>query len=242
LTRITLLLLLILQVSLANSATAAPDNIPNPFLILVRDPAVHADLKLTTLQRQQVQTLTDQLDIPMWKMRGMRQEPGFAELHRLISITDTQLTRILTPPQKTRFHQIVLRAQRLEGLFRDDVAKLLSITTQQQSDLRTMIDATQKELTDLNSRKSQGEEAGAIQIEMAAVNRKANDRLKEILSNQQRVEWSKLLGPDFDLNQLGDVRYKAPEFATETEWLHSRPLQLSNLRGKVVVIHYMAYG
>lgn len=208
----------------------------------MRDPAVHADLKLTTLQRQQVQTLTDQLDIPMWKMRGMRQEPGFAELHRLISITDTQLTRILTPPQKTRFHQIVLRAQRLEGLFRDDVAKLLSITTQQQSDLRTMIDATQKELTDLNSRKSQGEEAGAIQIEMAAVNRKANDRLKEILSNQQRVEWSKLLGPDFDLNQLGDVRYKAPEFATETEWLHSRPLQLSNLRGKVVVIHYMAYG
>ena len=130
----------------------------------------------------------------------------------------------------------------MEGLFRYDIAKVLNITTQQQSDLRTIIDAVQKELTELNSRKSQGEQAKVIQIEMAAVNQKANDRLKEILSNQQRVEWSKLLGPEFDLNKLGDVRYKAPEFATETEWLHSPPLQLSSLRGKVVVIHYMAYG
>ena len=240
--RSTLLLLLLIQGSLAHIATAAPANIPNPYLILVRDPAVHADLKLTTLQRQQVQTLTDQLDIPMWKMRGLRKEAGFAELHRLIGITDTQLSRILTATQKTRFHQIVLRAQRLEGLFREDVAELLSITTQQRSELRAMIDTTQKELTELNSRKSEGAEAGDIQIEMAAVNRKANDRLQEILTNQQRTEWSKLLGPDFDLKKLGDVRYKAPEFATETEWLHSRPLQLSSLRGKVVVIHYMAYG
>ena len=241
-TGITLLLLLFLQTSLGNSTTAAPNNIPNPSLILIRDPAVHADLKLTPLQRQQVQTLTDQLDIPMWKMRGMQQESGFTELHRLISITNTQLEQILTPPQINRFHQIVLRAQRLEGLFRDDIAKVLNITTQQQSDLRTIIDAVQKELTELNSRKSHGEQAKVIQIEMAAVNQKANDRLKEILSNQQRVEWSKLLGPEFDLNKLGDVRYKAPEFATETEWLHSPPLQLSSLRGKVVVIHYMAYG
>ena len=240
--RYTLLLLLFIQGALANIATAAPDNIPNPYLILVRDPAVHADLKLTTLQRQQVKTLTDQLDIPMWKMRGLRKEAGFAELHRLIGITDTQLSRILTPTQKTRFHQIVLRAQRLEGLFREEVAELLSITMQQHSELRSMIATTQEKLTELNSRKSQGAEADAIQIEMAAVNRKANDRLQEILSNQQRDEWSKLLGPDFDLKKLGDVRYKAPEFAPKTEWLHSRPLQLSSLRGKVVVIHYMAYG
>ena len=235
--RSTLLLLLFVHGALANIATAAPDNIPNPYLILVRDPAVHADLKLTTIQRQQVQTLTDQLDIPMWKMRGLRKEAGFTELHRLIEIADTQLSQILTPSQKTRFHQIVLRVQRLEGLFRKDVAELLSITTQQHSELRSMIDTTQEELNELNSRKSQSVEADTIQIEIAAVNRKANDRLQEILSNQQRYEWSKLLGPDFDLKKLGDVCYKAPEFATKTERLHSRPLQLSSLRGKVVVIH-----
>lgn len=99
------------------------------------------------------------------------------------------------------------------------------------------IDTAKEKLNELNSHKSQSVEAGAMKIEMAGVNRKANDQLQEILSNQQRYEWSKLLGSDFDLKKLGDVCYKAPEFATKTERLHSRPLQLSSLRGKVVVIH-----
>lgn len=34
----------------------------------------------------------------------------------------------------------------------------------------------------------------------------------------------------------------APEFAGVTEWLNSKPLKLSDLRGKVVLVHFWAFG
>ena len=35
---------------------------------------------------------------------------------------------------------------------------------------------------------------------------------------------------------------RAPEFADIETWLHSDPLAMSKLRGKVVVVHFMAFG
>ena len=35
---------------------------------------------------------------------------------------------------------------------------------------------------------------------------------------------------------------KAPEFADITEWLNSQPIKMADLKGKVVVIHFMAHG
>jgi hypothetical protein len=35
---------------------------------------------------------------------------------------------------------------------------------------------------------------------------------------------------------------KAPEFADIDTWLHSEPLTMAKLKGKVVVIHFMAVG
>jgi hypothetical protein len=35
---------------------------------------------------------------------------------------------------------------------------------------------------------------------------------------------------------------KAPEFADIAEWINSKPLQMADLRGKVVVVHFMTFG
>ena len=37
-------------------------------------------------------------------------------------------------------------------------------------------------------------------------------------------------------------RQKAPEFEDIETWLHSDPLEMAKLKGKVVVIHFMAFG
>ena len=37
-------------------------------------------------------------------------------------------------------------------------------------------------------------------------------------------------------------RQPAPEFADITAWLNSPPLKMSELKGKVVVVHFMAFG
>lgn len=35
---------------------------------------------------------------------------------------------------------------------------------------------------------------------------------------------------------------KAPEFANIEAWLNSKPIAMSDLKGKVVVVHFMAFG
>jgi hypothetical protein len=37
-------------------------------------------------------------------------------------------------------------------------------------------------------------------------------------------------------------RQKAPEFADITAWVNSPPLTMAKLKGKVVVVHFLAFG
>ena len=37
-------------------------------------------------------------------------------------------------------------------------------------------------------------------------------------------------------------KQKAPEFANIDDWINSDPLTMAQLKGKVVVIHFMAFG
>jgi hypothetical protein len=37
-------------------------------------------------------------------------------------------------------------------------------------------------------------------------------------------------------------RQKAPEFEDIAEWINSQPLTIKELKGKVVVVHFMAFG
>lgn len=37
-------------------------------------------------------------------------------------------------------------------------------------------------------------------------------------------------------------KQQAPDFEDIAEWLHSKPLTMKELRGKVVVVHFMAFG
>lgn len=39
-----------------------------------------------------------------------------------------------------------------------------------------------------------------------------------------------------------EFKTPAPEFYKVTEWVNSKPLKLSELRGKVVVVHFFAFG
>ncbi len=37
-------------------------------------------------------------------------------------------------------------------------------------------------------------------------------------------------------------KQRAPEFADITAWINSPPLKMSDLKGKVVVVHFLAFG
>jgi hypothetical protein len=42
--------------------------------------------------------------------------------------------------------------------------------------------------------------------------------------------------------QPAKMKIAAPEFKGVGEWINSKPLQLKHLRGKVVVLHFWAFG
>lgn len=42
--------------------------------------------------------------------------------------------------------------------------------------------------------------------------------------------------------QPAEFKTPAPDFNKVTEWVNSKPLKLSDLRGKVVVVHFFAFG
>ena len=44
------------------------------------------------------------------------------------------------------------------------------------------------------------------------------------------------------VGQPAEFKISAPEFGKATEWINSKPLKLSELKGKVVVVHFFAFG
>ncbi|HEX3872043.1 MAG TPA: redoxin domain-containing protein [Pirellulales bacterium] len=59
---------------------------------------------------------------------------------------------------------------------------------------------------------------------------------------EQRSEYAKLVGKPFDLGRVREVACAAPEMREIEGWLNTEPLTLKELRGKVVVVHFWAFG
>ena len=51
-----------------------------------------------------------------------------------------------------------------------------------------------------------------------------------------------MLGQPFSLDRVSQVGCVAPELREVSAWINSEPLTLSQLRGKVVVVHFWAFG
>ncbi len=62
------------------------------------------------------------------------------------------------------------------------------------------------------------------------------------LSERQKKQWVDLLGRRIDLAALGRVTFEAPDLTEEPDWINSSPLTSDQLRGKVVALHFYAFG
>ena len=60
---------------------------------------------------------------------------------------------------------------------------------------------------------------------------------------KQKQQWRSLIGRPAAVSEFGrGLKYKAPEFVTGMTWINSPPLTMQSLRGKVVILHFYAYG
>ena len=227
------------------SAASAEELSPaDPFWSLIHDEAVLAELKLTAKERKALRDILDPLDLRGFPLRNQPAAEADAGFAKLAAEAREALAKVLRPQQIQRIEQIGIRSQGTESLLREEVAAKLKLTDAQRGDIRDAVrharEAKAKAHKELLAAKI---EAAAAQREVERLNVEQRDAINGMLSAEQKGRLPALLGENFDPGRLGNTRFKAPELAGDSAaWLNSAPLASNDLRGRVVVVHYFAFG
>jgi len=220
-----LLTTLLLGVAVASAAEPQPTadepavEIPAPAyvtLLIARDPAVHAELGLDAGQKDSVLAAVAEVDHPLWLLRDVPVQKCSDQLDKMRRQLRTQLDTVLSADQARRFDQLVMQARGAKALVAPDVRERLKLEDDQIEQLRSIVAAAKGGTLD-------------------------SQKVFALLNDEQRSELSSMFGKRFDVNQVTYVGCAAPELRGVDAWINSRPLSLSQLRGKVVVVHFWAF-
>lgn len=218
------------------------DLVPNPYLFLLREPAVWADLKLTSQQQDGLTELNARVDGPLLALRNMPNEAADKLWTQLLSETKTEIAQILSRDQQQRIAQIMLRVRGIECVQDDQVAEGLQFSSAQRDAIREIIEATRTSVAELRAQVQAGKPREPLEKEFTKLRA---DEQKEILSeltSKQREQLVALLGRSFDVSKLGKVSFNAPELVGGGKWLNSQPLRMKELQGRVVAVHFWTFG
>ena len=218
------------------------ESMSNPYLLLLREPAVHEDLGLTDAQRESLERMNAEVDGSLLALRNWPAERANEKLTQLIEQTRAAADQILTADQQQRLSQIMLRVRGIKLVLTPKVAERLRLSEQQRTGIQTKLDDAAEKLGDLRRRLQDGESSQQIEALAREARTTEQTQVLDALTNEQkRLLWD-LLGRTFDSSRLGRVSFKAPEFSDSTGWINSQPLRLEDLRGRVVAVHFWAFG
>lgn len=216
----------------------------DPYWSLVHDEAVLEELKLTREQRAAFRRVLDPLDVACFALRNKSAEAAAAGFGKAAGEAREQLGKVLQPQQAQRLAQLALRSQGVGALVREDVAKKLKLSDEQRGKIRQANsearEGRERLQRDLRAAKL---ETAAAQKQWNEINDKERDAVNGTLTSEQKQALVGLIGKEFDASRLGATAFKTPELVGDSQaWLNSSPLASSNLRGRVVVVHFFAFG
>ncbi len=225
---------------LAQNVTNYPA-IPDPLLLLLREPAVLDELQLDAAQRQAILQANAALDGPLLSSRNKPSQQS-EQVPQWLAETRQQLKSTLTARQLQRLDQIRIRIRGYRALLDAQVAQQVGLNDRQQQKIEQLFEALGKDLEQLQQRAQKGESRDALSKEANGLQQDTQKKVVALLSNDQRQKFLALIGRPFEVGKLGQVRFQAPEFARADQWLNSQPMTMADLRGKVVALHFFAYG
>ena len=212
-----------------------------PYVFLVRDPAVHADLALTSDQKQKLTALNDRLDQPLWRMRNKSAQQVASTMQSVNDETRRELATVLTAEQNARIEQIGRWVLGMKALGQPEAVRELGLPADSVSQIREILSSTQRGMNRLRQRLQDGGDAAELNRQYRELQVKQQQDIFALLSDDQKQKWMALLGRRIDTSKLGRIKLKVPDFSNSSGWVNSPPLTLDKLKGKVVALHFYAF-
>ena len=146
-------------------------------LNLVRNPSIQDELKLSSEQRQQMESLASP-----------------ATLNRIL---EEKIAESLTAEQRVRLHQLELQNLGVAAFDREEVISALNLTNDQLNEIRKIKEETQAGLVEsTNELRRQGDSGIAgIRERLEELAREREVKSQAVLTEEQRQTWEQLLGP-----------------------------------------------
>lgn len=215
----------------------------DPAWTLVHEPAVERELRLSPAQSRDFRGLLDELDARFFPLRNRPPDEAAEGVADTLAELTGKLESLLSEAQLRRLAEIRTRQQGTTALLRPTLSSLMDYTPRQKEKLEQVVSETLAQAKELEQRVAAGEPREPLEKQFAALKRDELETVVGILDPGQKSKWRKALGRDFDLARLGHARFKAPELVDSGEWLNAEnPLTLEALEGKVVVLHFYAFG
>lgn len=214
---------------------------PEPYFLLLRDPVIHEELKLSSAQRTQVLTLCYAQDAAFWRLRGGTREQALTGLRKLADALRQDAGAVLTQAQRQRLAQIQLQLAGFNAFVRPEVVEALSLQDAQVESIQNAIETFRDGFQKLRKRQADGESQETLNPEAAKLRKQLQASVGGALSKEQRAKWASLIGPRMDHTKLGKVKFKAPPLQGATGWVNTQALEGSQLKGHVVALHFYAF-
>lgn len=140
----------------------------------------------------------------------------------------------------TRLRQLELQAQGARAILRSEVAEHLALTAGQRSGFDALFERSERTLSQVTPVGAAGR-AGR-QATVARLRTAESEAMKKLLDAGQWSTWQSCLGDAREPWTFERVLPMAPELVDSGVWVEAdRQARLSDLRGKVVLLHFYAF-
>jgi hypothetical protein len=193
----------------ANTVSTEPTyahSLPYLTLMVARDPAVHADLRLNRKQVAGVKAAVAQVDGPLWQLRGVPVARCGDKLEALLAQLQTGLKDSLTSAQLKRLNQIVRQSIGWNSVMTPEVLQQLQLSDDELDQLKSAVDEIEQKRAQVKRdgmRLTKAEEARMAEDQTASV--------YKFLSTKQKADLSEMVGKPFDIEKLKQIGCTAPE-------------------------------
>ena len=225
----------------ASSAASEPAETTTYTIVLLHDASVRAELKIDSPQAAAVDALLAEVGYPLFLLRDAARGEREQALVSLQKVFRDKLVAILNLHQRERLSQLVFQARGSSAIVSPENVAALGLSKGQVMRVNKLLDETKKAVAQIDKLNAHRSDAERASLRNARYEQE-HEKISGLLDDHQRSELQALIGKSFDLSHLRWITTVAPELKPLDTWLNSEPLELKQLRGKVVVLHFWAFG